>query len=264
MHQYVGEKISIMSLIKEVLCLNLERRKDRKYAMLGHLTTSSVNVPQGIIRFFRANDGAAYESSEAVIEAAVADGFDQYAELGKRFNWGKSRWATDWSWCQAMRYIANPPYPEDPERPILFLFDDMRLEYLFFTLQDVVKFLMERPSPFYALQLFCYSWPWDPEPDNYWLDGFVQEGFGGRGDYGLVLMPEGARRLLELHFEEPFDSVNNDLAILSRPGTRKTGFYSVRKSIVNTTTWDFPDDREPVSEKPVYDWSEWFDVGAER
>ena len=64
-------------------------------------------------------------------------------------------------------------------------------------------------------------------------------------------MPEGAQRLLDFHFEDPFDSLNNDLAILSKPGERNTGFYSGRKNIVDTTMWDYPDDREPISEKPV-------------
>ena len=81
---------------------------------------------------------------------------------------------------------------DTPIAPTLFLFDDMRLNYNFRMLEHMVQMVLERPGPFHALQLHCYSWPWDPEPENYWLDGFVQEGFGGRGDYGLVLTPEGA------------------------------------------------------------------------
>ena len=256
-------------IIKEALILNLKRRLDRRCAMLGHLTTVTIKAPQDRIRFFPANDGRGYEDSQAVIDAAVADGFPQYRKLGEEYDFNKSRWATDWSWCQVMRYIANPPEAEGLRletsiAPTLFLFDDMRLKYNFYMMEHMVQMVMERPGPFHALQLHCYSWPWDPEPENYWLDGFVQEGFGGRGDYGLVLTPEGARRLLDFHFEDPFDTVNNDLAILSRPGERKTGFYSVRENIVDESEWGFENDREPESEQIQYDWTEWFNVGAER
>ena len=47
-------------MIKEVIVLNLKRRPDRKYAMIGHLTTWSVDVPAERIHFFEANDGAVY------------------------------------------------------------------------------------------------------------------------------------------------------------------------------------------------------------
>ena len=250
-------------LIKEVLILNLARRPDRRCAMIGHLITYIVDVPQQRIRFFAANDGQAYDSVEAVIDAAEIDGFPQYRQIvANEPQFGApSRIATDWSWCQAMRYIASF---ESDERPVLFLYDDMRLHYNFYMLEHVVNFLMKRPGPFHGLQLHCYSWPWDPEPENYWLDGFIQEGFGGRGDYGLILTPEGAQKLLDFHFEEPFDTVNTDLAILSKPPQRQTGFYSIRQNLVDTSTWDFENDREPAHEKFVYDWTDWFNTDAER
>ena len=76
------------------------------------------------------------------------------------------------------------------------------------------------------------------------IDGFLQEGFGGRGDYGIVLAPEGAKILLEEHFKEPYDTLGTDFLKLSRPGTRRTGFYSCRKRLVDTSSWEFGNDRE--------------------
>ena len=238
-------------IINEVLVLNLKRREDRKYAMIGHLCTHGIDVPTDRLHFFPANDGQVYETVDEVIEAAAADGFPHYKQIvrEKPHIGAKSRIATDWSWCQVMRYIAQS---HDSSRLVLFLYDDMRLKYDFYNLELVMQMLMERPVPFYALQLYCYSWPWDPEPENYWLDGFIQEGFGGRGDYGLVLSPDGAQRLLNFHFEDPFDTVNNDLAILSRFSERKIGFYSVRQNIVEVSPWYFENDREPAAEKIVY------------
>lgn len=253
-------------IIKEVLILSLKRRMDRRCAMLGHLTTKLVDVPLDHIRFFPANDGAGYESVEDVVASAAEDGFPQYEKIVKDNPYfaAQSRIATDWSWCQAMRYIAHAPeadgmHEDTSIAPTLFLFDDMRLNYNFYMLECVIQMVMERPGPFHALQLHCYRWPWDPEQENYWMDGFLQEGFGGRGDYGLVLTPEGAQRLLDFHFEEPFDTVNNDLAILSKPGERNIGFYSVRQNIVDVSEWDFENDREPSDEKITYDWMRYFE-----
>ena len=256
-------------LINEVIILNLKRRPDRKCAMLGHLTTYKIDVPINRVHFLPANDGSAYESVKEVIDAAAADGFPQYEKIVRDHpHFGaKSRIATDWSWCQAMRYISNSPFihpwtQDFPPPIVLFMYDDMRLKYNFHRLEQVVQMVLERPGPFYALQLHCYSWPWDPEPENYWLDGFLQEGFGGRGDYGLVLSPEGAKRLLDFHFQNPFDTVNNDLAILSKPGERKTGFYSVRNNLVDASNYNFSNDREPLDEKIAYQWMEHFDAEA--
>ena len=130
------------------------------------------------------------------------------------------------------------------ELPYLFLVDDMRLLINFRQLEFVVDMAMQLPGPFYAMQLYSYRWPWDSEPITLGIDGFLQEGFGGRGDYGIVLTPTGAQILLEEHFKEPYDTLGTDFLKLSRPGTRRTGFYSCRKRLVDTSSWEFGNDRE--------------------
>ena len=236
--------------IREVLIPNLKRREDRKFAMIGHLLSPQIDVEEHHIRFFEAHDGQDYDSPEAVIEAAIADGFPQFEEQFAKNDFGQNRWATHWTYAACLREIANCPYQEMPghseyaEIPYLFLVDDMRLLINFHQLEFVVDMAMQLPGPFYVMQLYSYRWPWDIEPMTLGIDGFLQEGFGGRGDYGIVLTPTGAQILLEEHFKEPYDTLGTDFLKLSRPGTRRTGFYSCRKRLVDTSSWEFGNDRE--------------------
>ena len=197
-------------IIREILITNLKRREDRKYAMLGHLQTPKINADRHRIRFLQSHDGRDYDSSESVVEAAVADGFDQFAEQLPKHDLEKTRWAQHWTWCSALREIATPPNliagGREPELPTLLLIDDMRLLINFCHLEFVVEQAMELPGPFHALQLYSYQLPWDSIPQTPSVDGFLQEGVGGRGDYGTVLMVSGAEMLLEAHFSEPYDT----------------------------------------------------------
>ena len=233
-------------IVRQVIIPNLTRRDDRKFAMLGHLLTPSINVPLDRICFFEAHDGQDYDSPEAVIEAAVADGFPQFEAQFTKNDFGKNRWATHWTYVACLREIANCPFQAMPEHalPYLFLVDDMRLQINFHQLEFVADLAMQLPGPFYVMQLYSYRWPWDIEPMTLGIDGFLQEGFGGRGDYGIVLTPEGAKILLEEHFKEPYDTLGTDFLKLSQPGTRRTGFYSCRKRLVDTSSWEFGNDRE--------------------
>ena len=106
-------------LIREVLILNLPRRIDRKYGMLGHLRTDDIDVPEDRIRFFPAHDGDAYESVEDIIEDAMADGFPQYEIYrDSTEKWSKGGWVANWSYLSALRHIANssPDTHLDPGR----------------------------------------------------------------------------------------------------------------------------------------------------
>ena len=137
-------------------------------------------------------------------------------------------------------------------RPTLLLLDDIRLSINFYQLEQCVKLIIGRPLPFLALQLFAGRWPWDEEPDNIWIDSFVQEGFGGRGDLATILTPEGAQRLIDVHFEEPFDVPSSSFYKLSRLGERKTGFYSVRENLARESLYDWSSDRETPED--YLDW----------
>ena len=236
--------------IRNIIVPNLKRREDRKFAMLGHLLSPQIDVEQHHILFFEAHDGQDYDTAQSVIDAAVADGFPQFAEKFEKYEFPKNRWATDWTYVSCLREIIECPYQDFPDKvefapvPYLFLVDDMRLLINFRQLEFVVELAMQLPGPFYALQLYSYSWPWDIEPMTLGIDGFLQEGFGGRGDYGIVLTPEGANIFLDEHFKEPYDTLGTDFLKLSRPGMRRTGFYSCRTRLVDTSSWGFEDDRE--------------------
>ena len=237
-------------VIREIVIPNLGRREDRRFAMLGHLMSPQIDASFSRIHFFKAHDGQNYDSTESVVKAAITDGFPEFEEQFSKHDFGKNRWATHWTYCSCLRKIAECPFPamrssaEYTELPYLFLVDDMRLKISFPHLEFVVDMAMQLPGPFYAMQLYSYRWPWDIEPMTLSIDGFLQEGFGGRGDYGIVLTPTGAKMLLEEHFKEPYDTLGTDFLKLSRLGTRRTGFYSCKKRLVDTSSWEFGNDRE--------------------
>lgn len=237
-------------MIRQILIPNLRRREDRKFAMLGHLLSPQINAEEHHIRFFEAHDGQDYDSSESVVQAAVADGFPQFREKFLQYDFNKNRWATHWTFCACLREIANCPYAAAHRgnhdyivQPYLLLIDDMRLLVDFRQLGFVTDMAMRLPAPFQVLQLFSYRWPWDTEPMTLGIDGFLQDGFGGRGDYGTVITPTGAERLLEEHFKDPYDTLSTDFLKIARYGQIGHGFYSCRSNLVETSFWDFGNDR---------------------
>ena len=233
-------------MIRQILIPNLKRREDRKLAMLGHLLSPQINAEQHHIRFFDAHDGQDYETAESVVDAAVADGFPQFYEKFSRYHFNKNRWATHWTFCACLREIANCPYALTHDyvaEPYLLLIDDMRLLVDFPQIGFITGMAMRLPPKFQALQLFSYLWPWDVPPVVLGIDGFLHDGFGGRGDYGTVITPTGAERLLVEHFKEPYDTLSSDFLKIARYGEIGSGFYGCRSKLVETSSWDFGNDR---------------------
>ena len=65
-----------MAYIRKVHVLNLPHRVDRRYYMMGHLHTIGVETTD--IHFFPAKYHADFDSPEAIIAAAIADGFPEF------------------------------------------------------------------------------------------------------------------------------------------------------------------------------------------
>ena len=154
--------------------------------MLGAL--SSLNIRHDMVYRFIAHDGIAYESIDAVIKAAIADGFDYFD--GYRWMTDQRRIAWCWSWASVMRYVIQL------DQTVMFLLDD------------------QIPIPGWTYERLCYL---IDEADNYNQMKMIQLNadttvnsesavtsmlgkgisFKGGTDFGLILRPAGAEMLLD-------------------------------------------------------------------
>ena len=186
-------------MIERVIVLNLPFRRDKKWFIMGHLTT--VGVPHSSIDFFSARYGCDYPTVQAVREAAAADGYpflndssDQNYINRKEQN----EWAYRWNWCSMLTEIANG------NGIVLVLLDDRYLQIKWHHLCNSVGFLQRKHAPFDVMQL---GW-WlgvneDIEPDI--IEGtMIARGVRTNGDYGTVLSPNGAKRLLKAIEDKPW------------------------------------------------------------
>ena len=175
--------------------LNLERRKDRYYTMVGHLET--IGVPFDNVTFHKGIDGRDYNSQDAGCDDAIADGFTSFDQLR---SWGIGTICGTWSALRILRYIASD---ENPFKFSYFNYDDKLLGLTYSELLHLIKHLNKvNKHPFRLLQLF-------QNPDIYQKreplspDSYVCEGLHVGGDSGLVLSREGCLLLLDTFKKRP-------------------------------------------------------------
>lgn len=180
--------------------INLERRMDRYWFALGGLT--ALEFPKDCITRFIAQDGQAYESTEGVHAAAVADGFDYFSEF-RADTRNYAAWY--WTYRRALRHII------ETGQTLLVLIDDhlpkpgwtyRRLSYLV----DYCEFRSGDHGDFRILQL-CHSFygheqGFNQDPET----GILSRGLAGGFDIGSIISPNGAKLLLEVSASEPLNS----------------------------------------------------------
>ena len=201
-------------VIEATVLINLKRRADKYFYALGALRAldfpfvkATIDNPGGKhITRFNAHDGLDYPSLDAIVDAAVADGFPHLVHLVDSFTKAENGiertvFASNWSIVSALRYIC------ELDKPVLLLLDDMlptfrwpyrRIERL------AVEALHLRPS-FRALQLgiFINNFRQTQEYEykiatSQFAPGFIS-GFNG----GFYLAPEGAQFLYDLYVNPP-------------------------------------------------------------
>ena len=109
-------------MIDRVIIINLKRREDKWYFMLGTLASAGFDIHKKdfIIRYI-AHDGKDYRDEIQVRDAAVADGFECFARYnGKGQKMLSGEMALNWTWCNALRTITEMP----KDSIVLFLVDD--------------------------------------------------------------------------------------------------------------------------------------------
>ena len=196
-------------MIEQVLYINLDSRPDRDKEFCKVM--ESINGPLPIMNRFRAHDGRDYESRDAIVEAASADGFrffDQSWFGGKR-----GSLAYIWSYFACLRMCVTS------QKMTLILFDDRPLGQPVSKVNEILQKIDENEKhPFRVLQLNWFN-PLDldqsvshREPLSYFED--YCSGFAGYGDQRNIYSPEGAQWMLDA------------MALLPVGPEEFTGFYS--------------------------------------
>jgi len=188
-----------MSLIGYNL-LNLSFRTDRKNYMLGNL--QSMRVPHHTVRFHEGIYGLDYVSGEALVAAAMADGFPSFKVFEDRDR-PRGDLACVWGTLRILRYIVSDAhhwefgyYNQDDK---LLMLPHPRLEQLISHLDaQSEKFLLFQMT-FNERDAFLRRLPIAPVVP----DGLIVPGIAGSGDSGLVVSKAGAAYLLDRFEKHP-------------------------------------------------------------
>lgn len=228
--------------IDRVLVLNLERRTDKKFFMLGSLLTR--NVPPEMIEFHDGKDAADYSSAYEVRDAAIADGFvhfnafkDAHIEEAVQLRTGvatRGGLACLWSFQRLIRDIAEGDQVTLMLAAEYFLPVDFKWlhDHIFEDVQDLRIFQIFRWEDQHYVEynaavkpsLPLYPVPWYPNPLQKNLR--VSIGLSGAGDGSLVLSPAGARDILEMCVQYPSEYIENIIWRMA-VGDQKEGYYSL-------------------------------------
>ena len=200
--------------IEGVIFFSLKRRRERFWAQMGAL--KSRYVPDEVIYPMDAMDGADYETSRDVINAAVADGFPHFGALtddwlAKGYTTGeRGSLATTWSFLRAFRKVI------ELDKPSIVMVDNFFLSRNFGEFQQLFDDV-ESLEQLKIIQL--HHWdsrfdspinsedyvrvPWYREHEGKHLT----KGLAGTGDSVIFLTPAGAELLLHWCAERPYDLV---------------------------------------------------------
>ena len=85
--------------------LHLPKRVEREAMSLAN--AERLGVPDGIVRFWEAKDAADFKDAEEIREAAVADGFPEFARSFGNENHPLGRHCQIWNICRFLRDLAN-------------------------------------------------------------------------------------------------------------------------------------------------------------
>lgn len=179
---------------------NLEHRSDRKNICIGNFMTQG--VPYEDVTFHKAIWGGDYPNAKAVCDAAVADGFPEFAE-GCEMG-GRGDAAAHWGMMRIFEHIASEEYPyefgyfnqDDRLLPPSIYYDD---------LVNITRILAKDPN-FLYFQLSWHPSAFAEDPIRVELrqdkfltyhDKKIYKGIFSYGDSGLILSKKGARYVRE-------------------------------------------------------------------
>lgn len=184
--------------LQKLIVLNLKRRPDKKYAYIGALNVT--DTPPECVEFFEARDGAAFESKEALIDAARQEIPEIWERIPYGITLGTGTLATMWSYHAILQQIASMPADECAA----WTSDDFCIRQTWGLYKQAVDLLSKYgDAPFELLQLIHTKTPTRPRPTDFprplpfAVHLHLSYGFGGMGDWGFIASPRGAQRLLD-------------------------------------------------------------------
>ena len=187
--------------IEHIVLMNLRRREDKYWFALGTLSVLGFDCSptSGQVIRFITHDGLDYPDAKSVHDAAVADGFPEFAEF--QFE-RRSRVAWMWSWRCALRRIV------EMGNMVLLLIDDHlpTWNFTYIRFRELVNSCRYEDPDVRIIQLYHVEVPhhpvalMKPKPRG----AILEKGLSGWGDVALILSPEGARLLLEMSSKPPY------------------------------------------------------------
>ena len=227
-------------MIDKVFILNLERRADKWWFMLGALR--ALNFPfdgtcqpwgDTIVRF-TACDGADCPDCDSVTAAILNDGFPGFVPPEGE---NKFYLAWIWTWLKALSEIASM----SPDQVVLLLIDDFILE-LGWDWNRLLKLIYEcrfyesEHGKFRILQLYSWKDGSIVRPACEIGTSMLRRGLGGYADFGTILTPAGAQLLLDEHFSKSYfypDGIFGSIAKSGlTDGSRFEGLWHTIDSVV--------------------------------
>jgi len=199
--------------------LNLDFRTDRKHIIIGNLETHLNNAYKHCT-FHKAEYGKSYESSDAMCDAAVADGFEEFDKLREV---GRGTLGYLWGTNRIMEAIAA----DEKYAYGYYNQDDKLLLLTYPELEECCHFLTNAFSdPFLFLQLSWYT-PAFGEMARPKVPVIptskICKGVLGTGDSGLLMSREGAKFLRETFKNNP----NGSFEVMIGEMVDVPGTYSI-------------------------------------
>ena len=220
--------------------LNLEFREDRRIYMQSNY--QSRKVPRHAVKFHQGVYGLNYETSDAIIEAAIADGFTAYNQL-RSFPRGDI--ACSWGTLRIFRYIIEEqafPYGYYNQDDKLLMIDHADFEH-------IVSYLNDLPDTFLFLQMTYnkkHALMTRRKRPLISPGSHICQGIPGSGDSGLIMSKAGAQFLIDAFTENPHGGIEVVIQNLdpNTPGTY--GFADPTYAIASLDTgyWDITDWRK--------------------
>ena len=183
-------------MLDHAMIMNLKRREDKYLFAMGWLT--AVGFWGDLVIRFIAHDGQDYPDTESVHKAAVADGFDHFADF-IALNRGHAGWI--WTFQSALRHII------EIDKTVLLLIDDYfpKHDWTFNRLRQLVAeahWHGHNHGDFRILQLLK-SQTGDEIVDSMPHTSMLAKGLSGIQDCATVLNAAGAELLLRAYKEQP-------------------------------------------------------------